>query len=289
MLTNKPTLPQMLQVKEMTTEDFEFAIETTDSMNWNLTKQDFQFMLELEPHGCFTLLSNHEKIGIAATVTYDTIAWFGNLIVKENHRKKGAGTLLLQHSINYLKNKNVKTIGLYAYLDRIHFYKSLGFQQDTQFILLTGKAKSTPHTQTAKKAEKQDTQTIIEYDSQCFGASRKKLLEPILLDPDNLCYLHTENNHIIGYAVAKVYRGNAELGPLVCQQTRSDIATNLLNTILNKLEGLEVSICIPEKQKTIQDTLAQHGLTENQRVARMYLGTPTQQQCVLAAESLERG
>jgi len=260
----------MLQVKKMSTEDFEF-------------------MLELEPEGCFVLSSDSERIGIATTISYGKIGWFGNLIISESHRKKGAGSLLVEHSLKYLKSKKVETVGLYAYKERIPFYKRLGFQYDSEFIVLDGKGFSSPPQPPARKAEKKDIQKIIDYDSTCFGASRRKLLEPILLDADNLCYLHSEKSNISGYVVAKVYRGMAELGPLVCQQRRSDIAVNLLRAILDKLEGLDVSTCVPQKESAVLDMLVKSGFTENFHVARMFSGTPPIRECIFAAESLERG
>jgi GNAT superfamily N-acetyltransferase len=279
----------MFQVKKMSAKDLEFAVRITDEMNWNLAKQDFEFMLELEPEGCFVLFSDSERIGIATTISYGKIGWFGNLVVSESHRKKGAGSLLVEHSLKYLKSKNVETVGLYAYMNRIPFYKRLGFEHDSEHIVLDGKSFSSPPQPAARKAEKKDIQKIIDYDSACFGASRRKLLEPILLDPDNLCCLYSENGHISGYAVAKVYRGLVELGPLVCQQGRSDIAINLLRTILNKLEGLEVSMCIPQKEKAILKMLVKSGFTENFRLARMFFVTPSIRECIFVAESLERG
>jgi len=279
----------MFQVKKMSAKDFEFAARITDKMNWNLAREDFEFMLELEPEGCFVLFSDSERIGIATTISYGKIAWFGNLVVTKSRRKKGAGSLLVKHSLKYLESKNVETVGLYAYMDRTPFYKRLGFEYDAEFIVLDGKGFSSPSKPAARKVEKKDIQKIIDYDSACFGASRRKLLEPILFDPDNLCYFYTENGNVFGYVVAKLYRGMAELGPLVCQQGRSDIAINLLRTILNKLEGLEVSMCIPQKEKAILNMLIQWGFTENFRVARMFFGMPSVRECIFAAESLERG
>jgi hypothetical protein len=273
----------------MSPEDFEFATSITSKMNWNMAKEDFEFMLELEPEGCFVLSSNSEKIGIATTINYGRIGWFGNLIISENHRNKGAGSLLVEHSLKYLKSKNVETVGLYAYPNKIPFYKRLGFQYDSGFIVLTGKPHPSQSQPQAKKAEKENIPQIIDYDTACFGASRKKLLEPILLDPDNLCYIHTEKGNITGYIVAKIYRRNAELGPLICQQGKSSITLDLLEAILDKTMGLEVSICIPHKESTTLDMLTKSGLAESFHVARMFSGTPLTRECILAAESLERG
>jgi GNAT superfamily N-acetyltransferase len=279
----------MLHVKIMSQEDLEFAVQLTDRMKWNLTAADFEFMLELEPDGCFVLLEDSERIGLATTVNFGTVAWFGNLIVNESRRKKGGGSLLVKSAVKRLTSKHAKTIGLYAYMDRIPFYERLGFKYDSEFTVLNGKSSSLQVQSEVREAEKQDLRDIIEFDRSCFGASRRKLLEPIILDPDNLCEFSAEGERIIGYVVAKVYRHMGEIGPLVCQKGREDVAVNLLRAVLSRLEGYEVSMCVPNKENMILNSLRMLGFAESFRVARMFFGSPVAKDCICMAESLERG
>ena len=285
--TKGPVL--MFHVKTMSKEDFDFAVQTTDKMNWNLTIADFEFMIELEPEGCFVLLENSKKIGLATTISFGTIAWFGNLIVNESHRKRGAGSQLVEHSLEYLTQKHAKTVGLYAYMDRIPFYERLGFKRDSEFTVLNGRGLSLPVKSIVREAEKQDLQEIIEFDRSCFGSSRRKLLEPIILDPDNLCSISAEEKHMVGYVVAKVYRHMSEIGPLVCRKGREDAAVNLLRSVLSRLQGYEVSMCVSNKESTIINFFKTLGFNESFRVARMFFGSPIAEDCISMVESLERG
>jgi predicted N-acetyltransferase YhbS len=260
-------------------------------MNWNLVEEDFKFTMKLEPGGCFVLFYNSERVGIVTNISFGRLGWLGNLIVSENYRKKGAGTLLVRHSVNYLKNKNTETVGLYAYIDKVPFYKRLGFSCDSDFIVLKGKGFSSPDEEVGiREARKEDIHEIVEYDHSCFGASRKKLLEPILLNPDNLCCVAIEDGGMLGYAVAKVYEEMAEIGPLICRQEHSNIAVNLLKAILKRLERVEVTLCVPKRESAIFDFLIGHGFSESFRVARMFFGPlPSVKNCIYVAESLERG
>jgi predicted N-acetyltransferase YhbS len=279
----------MFHVRTMSPEDFDFAVQITDRMNWNLTVADFEFMSELEPDGCFVLLENSERIGLATTVNFGAVAWFGNLMVNESHRRKGAGSLLVEHSMKYLRSKRAETIGLYAYIDRIPFYERLGFEYDSEFKVLKGKGTSLPAESSVRKAKGQDLQEIIEFDRSCFGPSRKKLLEPIISDPDNLCYVSVEEGQMVGYVVAKAYGQTGEIGPLMCRKEREDAAIKLLRVVLSKLKGYEVSMYVPSKESLILDTLSKLGFTESFRVARMFFGSPIVKDCINVAESLERG
>ena len=269
--------------------DFSFAIQLANTMNWNMTTEDFEFMVKLEPRGCFVLFHDQERFGIATSVSFGKIGWFGTLLVKEDARREGAGSLLISHAIDYLKSKGVETIGLYAYSHLAKFYASLGFEIDIEFLVLRGKA-SFPATQRMlRETKKEDVPEIIDFDGQCFGANRKKLLEPIFLNKENLFYISTENNEITGYVAAKVYDKMAEVGPLVCHGNRVDDAVLLLKTILSKLNGFEVFIYMPKKEGALLSMLHEVGFREYFRVVRMFLGPAIAKKCIYSAESLERG
>jgi len=279
----------MFHVKKMSVEDFAFAVHLSDTMNWNLVEEDFAFAMKLEPDGCFVLLYDSEEIGMATTISFGQVGWLGNVIVSESHRGRGGGSRLVEHSIKYLKNKGVKTIGLYGYLERIPFYKTHNFVYDSEFIVLKGEGFSAPTKAYLKEAEKEDIPEIVDFDRLCFGASRRKLLEPIIHDTDNLCYVLREGELMLGFAVAKVYDEAAEIGPLVCRQGCSDGAIDLLKVIFNRLKGFEVSMCIAEKEFVIINTLKRYEFRENFHLARMFHGTPIINDNIYIAESLERG
>lgn len=279
----------MFRIKKMSPEDFTFGIRITDSMSWNLVEEDFEYMTKLEPEGCFVLLHDSTRIGIATTISFGKLGWLGNVIVTENYRKKGGGSFLVQHSLEYLKSKDVRTIGLYAYIDTVPFYRSLGFQCDLEFSILMGKGFFSSVAANPKEANRQEVQKIIDFDHSYIGESRKKTLEPTLLNADNLCYVSIKDRQISGYAVAKVYEEMAEVGPLICPRGHSDTAISLLKTILSKLIDFKISMCVPRNESSILNMLTNHGFTENFRVSRMFSGPSTIKNCIYIAESLERG
>jgi GNAT superfamily N-acetyltransferase len=279
----------MFSVKKMSNKDFNFAVRLTDTKGWGFVEDDFQFMMKLEPEGCFTLFENSEKIGIITSISYGRIGWFGNLIVEEKHRRKGAASQLVKHVVNYLTEKGAETVGLYSYMDAVPFYEKLSFKYDSKFTVLEGKAFKSHAECNIKKAKKEDLQTIINYDCSCLNASRRKLLEAIFHNANNLCYFSTEHKQVRGYIMAKVYNGLAEIGPLICNRECNDIAINLIRTVLNEIEGFDVTFCIPEKESTIKNFLNKSGISKRFNVARMFLKPTSIKDCIYIAESLERG
>jgi hypothetical protein len=258
-------------------------------MNWGLGRSDFEFMMELEPEGCFVIFEDSERIGLATTVSYGKIAWFGNLIVDEGRRRKGAGSLLVNHSLEYLRSIGVETVGLYAYMERISFYQRLGFRTDLELLVMKGKAFGSPISADVRKIEEGDIEKVVDFDRFCFGESRRKLLEPILSDRDNLGYFSVRDGKVVGYSVAKAFRGMAELGPVVCEKGQVDVAASLLRATLNGIEGFEVSLFVPEGEEALFSLLVENGFSQAFKAERMFHGPSVAGDCVMMAESLERG
>jgi len=280
----------MFQVKQMRAEDFMFAAELSNTMNWNMAPEDFQYMTTLEADGCFLLTDGSERIGIATCISYGMVGWFGNLIIKEKYRHKGAGSVLVRHAIDYLHSKGVETIGLYAYPNLTKFYGDLGFKAEEQFAVLHAKTATVPIAEELPQIEKKNIDSIVKFDCECFGWDRRRLLESIILDGGNLGYFLHEGGTVVGYAAAKVYDAAAEVGPLICQSNRVDAAMALVAAVVSKLADSEVYVWgLPKKEITLAHTLSKFGFREDFSVTRMFLGISMPKNCLYIAESLERG
>ena len=279
----------MFKVKPMRPEEFSFATELANTMDWNMATEDFQFMTQLEPEGCFVLLDDSNPVGIATSISYGKVGWFGNLIVKEEYRHKGAGSLLVKHAVDYLQGKGVETIGIYAYPNLIKFYGNQGFKADEDFSVLHGQPVSLSIKETLPRIGKHNIQIINKFDKECFGGDRKKLLESIILEKGNLSYYKSAGTEVVGYVAATVYETMAWVGPLMCQEGNVDDSVTLLKAVLAKLTGLKVYMAIPKKETALADTLSTVGFKEDFSVVRMYLGPSVAKNCIYLAESLERG
>ncbi len=141
-----------------------------------MAPEDFQFITKLEPEGCFVLFDDTKPVGIATCISYGKVGWFGNLIVKEEYRGKGAGSLLVKHAIDYLQCEGVETIGLYAYPNLIGFYSNLGFRYDEDFLVVHTPSLGLLPPESLPTLETQQIEKILSFDRKCFGGNRKRLL-----------------------------------------------------------------------------------------------------------------
>jgi len=196
---------------------------------------------------------------------------------------------LVQASISFMREKGVETLGLYAYADVIHFYEKLGFKVDSDFSVMKGTVSPSSETTSSRKASPVDIPRIMEFDERCFGVSRRKLLEPIISDRDNLCYVRVERNQLVAYAVAKHYDSVAELGPVVCPRNREDVSSGLVRAVSRDLGNPQMFVVVPSEEEASLRTMSELGFKEDFRVKRMFFGPSKIDRCVCFAESLERG
>lgn len=273
----------------MRVDDFPFATQLANTMNWNMAPEDFEYMAMLEPQGGFVAFDAAEPIGIATCISFGKVGWFGNLIVKENYRSKGAGSLLVKHALNYLQSKGVETIGLYAYPNLVKFYSNLGFKYDEDFSVLSTEALKSSSVRTLPKIGTQKIKAIEEFDRHCFGGDRKKLLESIILEKGNLCSYESNRNEIVGYVTATVYEKMAWVGPLICQAGHVEVASSLVKAVLGNLGCLSVYAALPKKEDALMTAFFDEEFKEDFFVSRMFLGQPVTKNCIYIAESLERG
>ncbi len=283
----------MLRVRKMTPEDFSFAVELSNTMNWYMSKEDFEFSTQLEPNGCFILLSEQERIGLATCISYGKVGWFGNLIVEKAFRKQGAGALLVNHAVSYLRSVGVSSIGLYAYPHLSDFYFGLGFKQDREFVVLSTDrvvSSSMPNQKTkVKPLEQKEITDLLKFDNQGFNANRSKTLKPILKDTKNLAYIEYDNTQISGYIACKIYGEVAEIGPLVCKPNYLKTTVNLLKVLFAEIKGKEAYLYLPTAKTELLNVAFEVGFKEKFSLVRMFLGPSISQDWVCAAESLERG
>jgi GNAT superfamily N-acetyltransferase len=270
--------------------DFPFAVELANTLDWDMADVDFEYMSALEPDGCFVLWEGCEQVGIATCIDYGRIGWFGNLAVKPEVRRKGAGTFLVERAVEYLRGRGVEAVGLYAYQHLVGFYRRIGFKPIDDFVVLNGTAQKPVSGKSGlTKATESDIALLTEFDIDCTGWNRRRLLESMLREEGILSYYSAADAEVRGFVMAKVYGEMAEIGPLLCRQDQKRLAIELVEAVLSEVGGLEVYAYVPVNEAALLELFFRAGLQEKFRVTRMFLGSAGAENCVYMPESLERG
>jgi GNAT superfamily N-acetyltransferase len=273
----------------MSVDDYGFAVDLANTMNWGMVRGDFGFNQFLEPKGCLVLFDGLVPVGLATCISFGKVGWFGNFVVKEECRGQGGGRLLLEYAINYLRCRGVESIGLYAYPHLLEFYGRFGFEADMDLTVMCNNCLHVDNLGVSEFGSRPDFSMLARFDSQFFGADRSRLLKGILRGENSLCYVSMEGKEVMGYVLAKVYEASVEVGPLVCCRERSDVAVNLLKTVLSAVSNRRAFLYVPQKQVVLEEFLLGLGFRKDFSLSRMFLGKPKVRNIIHLAESLERG
>jgi ribosomal protein S18 acetylase RimI-like enzyme len=281
----------MTQIREMSGDDFDYALELTNLMRWDYSRRDFEWMIYFEPKGCFIATDGDKRIGITTTIAYKNLGWIGNVITSPEYRRRDIGSELIDHSIDYLENKSIDFIGLYSYPDTSKFYTGLGFKEDERFVELSGRGRSHSFEECGIMTSK-DLEFVVELDSKCFGASRKKILAKIFDEFKDLCWLTVTSGEVAGYIMGTESATGVEIGPWICDPKNNEKALNLLRALLCNTKGMKLSLGVPARNLELINKLKKLKFEVDFEVLRMfYKGKKPmmRENFILAVGSLDRG
>ena len=94
---------------------------------WICDRWEFDFLLRTFPAGCLVARTGGEPVAFITSVKYDRSGWIGNLIVREELRGRGLGTLLMERVLSVLADAGARTVWLTASTAGEPVYGRLGF------------------------------------------------------------------------------------------------------------------------------------------------------------------
>lgn len=202
---------------------------------------------------------NQTVIGTGMAIINEDVAWLGTIIVPENHQKKGLGSTITKHLVDYSKSQGARSIILTASDEGYPIYKKMGFVHDLYYLFF--KTEKLPKIKFDErhlsKISKSDFEEIAQLDKFITGESRRSLLN--LMFESGYKY---KEDLIEGY-----YLPDCGKGFIAATTERAGIELLKLRLSLDPLP-----VCVPEKNKEGIDFLKSLGFEEFQKIPRMFLG-----------------
>lgn len=263
---------EKLTIRRFKEEDIGFAYEMTTKEEWNVTKDDIERMLNYEPNGSFIAEANGSRVGHVFAVTYGKLGWIGLLIVRAEHRKKGAGTLLMKRAIEYLLNRGVQTIDLDAVPEISDLYRKLNFTDKFASLRFKGTRRNISHGNgSATRMEKKEMAEVAAFDARYFGADRTRVLISLYQAYPKLCFVSRAGSNVAGYIMCRRAESGYNLGPFVCNSER--VAGQLLAKCLERLPlNALVYAGVPTVNGKAVETLQGSGFRQYSKSIRMRFG-----------------
>jgi len=240
----------MVTVRLWKQTDIDYVEESLEQARWGYTKRDVERCWQYEPNGCFIAHINHKPVGHVFSINYGKMGWIGLLIIKEENRNRGIGTLLTQKAIEHLQKVGVETIRLEAVEKAVSLYKRLGFIEEFDSLRFTKpliqKESIRAHSQKmmVDRMKERDLESIAKFDSKYFGANRLQVLRNLYKDNPQNCFVAKEEQETIGYIMSRQIPNAYRIGPWVCAKQNSKAAGDLLLACINAIVEKETELRI---------------------------------------------
>ena len=121
----------MTSVRLLTESDIPACMRLKDAAGWNQTVTDWYNLLALAPDSCFGIECNGELRATTTAVSFgQELAWVGMVLTDPAYRRRGLARQLMEHALQYLRNRSVAWIKLDATESGVPLYESLGFREE---------------------------------------------------------------------------------------------------------------------------------------------------------------
>lgn len=235
----------MVDLRVMEPSDEAFFMQLMDMVGWGMTPDDFKRMLTLSPEGLFMASVDGVDLGMVSTTSYGSIAWIGNLVVLPESRGLGLGAALMQKAMDYLTETGAKSIRIDGVQLAIPLYHRLGFNDEYRSLRYTGVAR--PHAVTrTRPMELEDLATVETLDRVVFKGSRHGAISYVFRNNPELAFTSWDGGELIGYIMAKRGKTNVKIGPWICKPGHSEVAEELLHSVMNQVQGEALWVGLPE-------------------------------------------
>jgi ribosomal protein S18 acetylase RimI-like enzyme len=259
----------MLKIRRMTIDDIELGLRLSRQAGWNQTESDWLRFLKMEPDGCFVAELDGSSVGTTTTTLFEGTAWISMVLVDVDFRSKGIGTELLKYSLNYLDERNVKTVRLDATSAGQPIYEKLGFVPEYQLARYEGIISSGEKGRDITKAEPSLYTSIIEFDERMMGTNREKMLISFFEEFPEDIYVVKSGDEITGFIMSRPGANAVQIGPCVANM---DAGSVLLRDALARFAGKSVFVDVPVDNVGAVKITESSGLKVQRYFMRMYRG-----------------
>lgn len=239
--------------------------------------------------GFYTMELEGQRIGSISMITFNRLkmAYVGFYILREPHRGKGLGRVLMEEVINHSeKNRGITTFGLNCADAAVPLYEKFGFKTYTKDDFWSLKLPDRDDYQVKFNDQQLSDVSLfpaalLSYDETVYGDARTNYLHAVCSKPSTITVLCEEEGKITGYGVIserlpakaeehKSYR----IGPLYADN--SDVAAEILNGLIASAAQKPSTIFLetPGTNPSSAKIMSQFGFTKTFTMSKMYRGEP---------------
>ncbi len=259
----------------MLSKDLDFAIGLTMAEGWLSIKEDFKELLLFDQHGSFIAEIKGEPVGMVCAISYGPFAFIGNLIVRKEYRKQGYGTTLMNHAIEYLREKGTEVIMLDGVPAAASLYRKLGFQEVCRSLRYEGRVEPKV-SEKARDMEDKDMMHILGIDRKHFGANRFLFLGSGLSRDPDLARVMEIDGKIVGFIMGSRRHDSIRIAPWVISG-HTELAGEMLRDFAVRAEGKRIRLGVLATNSHATRLMKAHAFYLKSYSIRMVLGAEPRQ------------
>jgi predicted N-acetyltransferase YhbS len=250
-----------MQVRNLQLDDIEFACRCTELEGWKSeARSEFEACLEYDPLGGFVAQESCGPVGLCVSVSYGAVGFLGELVVLPSWRRRGIGSALFEHALNYLKDQGCRNTFLDADKDAIPLYERFGFRKlfrRPRFAGLVPPASG----DAARGMRPEDLPQVELLDRNAFGADRSFFLRRNFALYPELCSILEQGGQVLGYVMGHLGSGCVALGPWIASPAL-DRPGRLIEGLGPTLRGTRVTLGVLESNPRAVPEVRKLGLEE---------------------------
>ncbi|MBU2492200.1 MAG: GNAT family N-acetyltransferase [Bacteroidetes bacterium] len=250
-------------------------VKWAEDEGWNPGPFDADVYYNTDPNGFYGFFYEDTLIAGGAIISFNNeFGFMGLFIVKHEFRGKEIGRKLWYQRRNTLlkRIKEGASIGMDGVVTMQPFYEKGGFKiafRDERYEKI-----GTEFTvdKNISPIYKDDFDSILEYDKQCFGFSRPQFLKPWIELPGNKTFKYVKSGKLKGFVIIRKTAKGYKVCPLFADN--EIIAEELYKASLNSVVGEHLYLDIPVTNAKAVELIKKYNATYVFECARMYYGTP---------------
>jgi GNAT superfamily N-acetyltransferase len=211
-------LPDDLRTRPATDADLPVIGALREAVGWTVHDWALRAVLEPPEARCLVVADDLDRIvGVGSGIEYGALGVIGNMVVAEDHRRRGVGAAILGAVVNFLsRERGCSRLELNATEDGRRLYERHGFESiGASSTSRVGRdIVLEPDMSIAiRQGGAADLDTIASYDGPRFGGDRRFLLRRLLAETTSPFLVAERDGELVGYACLHI--DVPRIGPIV--------------------------------------------------------------------------
>ena len=263
-------MTELIRIRHMTADDLPLGMRLKDEAGWNQTEADWHRFLELGPEGCFVAELGGRPVGTVAACALGPVGWIAMVLVDAPVRRRGIGSRLVEHALDWLGRQGVGTVRLDATPLGRPVYERLGFLSDYELARWEGTVPERSPAPGVRLATPEDLEAVIALDRQITATDRARLIRILARQQPEGLRVVAAGEQLLGYLAFRPGSRAVQVGPGVALDQRAGRA--LGDAVGAACAGRRVYIDVPKANLAASRWAQLRGLVAQRDLTRMSLG-----------------